>query len=63
MDNSIFDEEKLHRFIKEAIQRVINENKVKEEHRALSAEELLQYGISFLEDELESRREVADFVL
>ena len=47
MDNNIFDEEKLHRFIKEAIQRVINENKVKEEHRALSAEELLQYGIKY----------------
>ena len=47
MDNNIFDEEKLHRFIKEAIQRVINENKVKEEHRALSAEELRKYGIVY----------------
>ena len=47
MDNNIFDEEKLHRFIKEAIQRIINENKVKEEHRALSAEELRKYGIVY----------------
>lgn len=63
MANNVFGKEKSHRIIQEAMQRVLNENKIKEEHRALSAEELLQYGISFLEDESESRREVADFVL
>lgn len=41
------DEEKLNEIIKEAIQRVINENKIKEEHKALSAEDLLQKGILY----------------
>lgn len=41
------DEEKLNEIINEAIQLVINENKVKEEHRALSAEDLLQKGILY----------------
>ena len=59
MDNNIFDEEKLHRFIKEAIQRVINENKVKEEHRALSAEELLQYGIMYFDSKEYTADEIA----
>ena len=47
MANNVFGKEKSHRIIKEAIQRVINENKVKEEHRALSAEELRKYGIVY----------------
>ena len=47
MKDFFINEERLHRFIKEAIQRVINENKVKEEHRALSAEELRKYGIVY----------------
>ena len=36
MEDFFINEEKLHKIIKEAIQRVINENKVKEEHRALT---------------------------
>lgn len=49
MANNVFGKEKSHRIIQEAMQRVLNENKVKEEHRALSAEELLQYGIMYFD--------------
>lgn len=59
MDNNIFDEEKLHRIIKEAMQRVLNENKVKEEHRALSAEELRKYGIMYFDSKEYTADEIA----
>ena len=35
MVNIIIDKQKLHRIIQEAMRRVLNENKVKEEHSAL----------------------------
>lgn len=49
MANNVFGKEKSHRIIQEAIQRVLNENKIKEEHRALTADELLQYGIMYFD--------------
>lgn len=59
MAKIFINEEWLHRIIKEAIQRVINENKVKEEHRALSAEELLQYGIMYFDSKEYTADEIA----
>ena len=41
------------------MQRVLNENKVKEEHRALSAEELLQYGIKYADFKKYTADEIA----
>lgn len=48
MANDIHDEKWLKKIIDEAIQHVLNENKTKEEHRALSAEDLRNYGIEYL---------------
>lgn len=45
MANDIHDENWLRQVIEEAVQQVLNENKKKEEHRALTAVELQQYGI------------------
>ena len=59
MEDFFINEEKLHKIIKEAIQRVINENKVKEEHRALSAEELIQYGIMYFDSKEYTADEIA----
>lgn len=36
MEDFFINKEKLHKIMKEAIQRLVNENKVKEEHRALT---------------------------
>lgn len=49
MDYEIFDEEWLRRTINEANQEKLNENKVKEEHRALTPEQLKEYGITFFD--------------
>ena len=53
------NEEKLNEIIKEAIQRVINENKIKEEHRALFAEDLLQKGILYYDFKKYTADEIA----
>lgn len=59
MANNIIDAEKLRKIINEAIQSVINENKVKDEHRALSAEELRQYGIVYFDFKTFTSDEIA----
>lgn len=59
MEDFFINKEKLHKIIKEAIQRVINENKVKEEHRALSAEELRKYGIMYFDSKEYTADEIA----
>lgn len=64
MAKIFINEEWLHRIIKEAIQGVVNENKVKEEHRALSAEELRKYGIVYAGQypmKLQQTADVVDF--
>lgn len=45
MSNDVYDGKWLRQVIDEAIQQVLNENKVKEAHRALTADELRQYDI------------------
>ena len=45
MSNNVHDGNWLKQVIDEAIQRVINENAIKEKHRSLTADELRQYGI------------------
>lgn len=47
MANDFYDEKWLKQVIDEAIQHVLSENKVKEQHRALTAEELREYGITY----------------
>lgn len=49
MENENFDEEWLRKIINEAIQEQINENKIKEEHRALTPEQLKEYGIKLFD--------------
>ena len=48
MANDIYDEKWLKQVIDEAIQHVLNENKLKEEHRVLSTEDLGNLGIEYL---------------
>lgn len=59
MDNKIFDDKWLKQIIDEAMQKVLNENKTKEEHRALSAEELKEYGIAYVEVKDYSAHDIA----
>lgn len=49
MEYENFDEEWLRKIINEAIQEQINENKIKEEHRALTPEQLKEYGINLFD--------------
>lgn len=46
MSKNVYDDEWLRQIIFEAVRKVLNENKVKEEHRALTPDELRQYGIA-----------------
>lgn len=59
MAKYIIDEEKLNRIINEAIQRVINESKEKERHRAMSAEDLQQLGIVYFDFKIFTSEEIA----
>lgn len=59
----IYDEKWLKQVIDEAIQEMINENKVKEQHRALSAEELLKYGIVYVDAQKFSAQETVEILL
>lgn len=59
MTNKILDNEWLKRIIDEAIQEVLNENKQKEEHHTLSADELKKYGIAYCDVKGYSAHEIA----
>lgn len=59
MEDFFINEERLNRIIQEAMQRVLNENKVKEDHRALTADELLQYGIKYADFKKYTADEIA----
>lgn len=59
MANDIHDEKWLRQVIEEAVQQVLNENRQKEEHRALSADELRIYGIEFFDFREHAAHEIA----
>ena len=63
MANGIYDENWLRQVIEEAMQHVLNENKKKEEHRALSAEELKKYGILYFNLKENTAHEIAKALL
>lgn len=63
MANKIFDDEWLRQIIDEAIKQVLNEHKAKEAHRALSADELRQFGIQYFDFRKYSAYEIARALL
>ncbi len=63
MANNIHDEKWLKQVIDEAILQVLNENKTKEAHRALSANELRKYGIEYFDFKKYSANEIARALL
>lgn len=63
MANDIHDNKWLKHVIDEAIQQVLNENKVKEQHRALTADELRQYGIEYFDFKKYHAHEIARALL
>ena len=59
MSNNVHDGNWLKQVIDEAIQRVLNENAIKEKHRSLTADELHQYGIESFDFREHQANEIA----